>query len=72
MIFSEDEFLEWKQNPVTVEFFRLLKTKREEFKENLIADVYEDEGFVKGKASAMLELIEMKWSDLQEGIYGQQ
>lgn len=70
MIISEDEFHEWKQSPVTKEFFKLLSKQREEFKEQLICDLYENEEWVKGKASALLELIEMKYDDLQEGLHG--
>ena len=69
MIITKDEFLEWKQSDVTVELFNLLKKKREEIKENLVSDVYDNEEFVKGKALVMLELIEMKYEDMMEELY---
>jgi hypothetical protein len=72
MVLSEEEFQEWKQSPVTKEFFKLLRKQREEFKEQLILDLYENGEWVKGKASALLELIEMKYEDLQEGLHGKQ
>ena len=69
MILTEEEFLEWKTSPVTKEFFRLLLLKREEFKEDLILSVYENEETVKGKALVLQELMEMKYEDMSEEMY---
>jgi len=71
MIITKDEFLEWKDSDVTVEFFNLCLKKREEFKENLISDLYENEEFVKGKAAVLRELLDMKYEDMMEELYEQ-
>lgn len=66
MVLQESEWLEWKQLDVTKEFFKALKKKREEFKENLANDVYENDSLVKGKAMALLEILEMTFVHLEE------
>lgn len=66
MVLTEEEFLDWKQNDVTIAFFKALKNHREFLKENLIRGSYENEEFVKGKGSALLEITEMKHNEVME------
>lgn len=70
MILTEEEFLEWKEHPVTKEFFKVLTLTRENLKENLIRDLYDNDEFVKGKATALLELLEMTFNEIKEVTYG--
>ncbi len=65
---QEQEFLEWKQNNVTVLFFASLKNAREMWKEGLIKDNYDNEDFVKGKAQAFQDAIEMTYQEMMETI----
>jgi hypothetical protein len=71
MLIVEKEFLEWKQSDVTQQFFKALKSTRESLKENLIRGNYENEDFVKGKASAFFDLIEMSYEDFKEAVDGE-
>lgn len=66
MVITESEFLEWKQNDVTRQFMSNLKTVREKLKENLILGVYDNPKFVRGKATAVQEIVEMDYKEFQE------
>jgi len=63
---TRQEYEEWRQHPVTLFILTSLEKKREELKENLVLDNYENEDFVKGKASAILEILEMQYTDVME------
>lgn len=71
MLIQEPEWLEWKQNDVTQQFFKALKKTREYLKENLIRGNFENEDYVKGKAATLQDLLEMSVQDLQEIINGE-
>lgn len=66
MLLTEEEFLHWKEDDVTREFFKGLRKVREDMKEKLILGLYDNPEFVVGKASALQELIEMKYDEFQE------
>ena len=63
---TEEEYLRWKDDDTTKSFFSGLVNVREKMKENLILGIYDNPEFVCGKASALQELIEMKYDDFQE------
>lgn len=66
MLIAEREYLEWKQTEVTQALIKALKKAREGLKEGLIRSNYDNEEFVKGKAQAYQDLIEMNYRELQE------
>lgn len=66
MVLTEEEFLHWKEDEVTVEFFKKLKLVREEMKETMILGLYDNPEFVVGKAMALQELLEMGYNEFQE------
>ncbi len=66
MVVTEEEFLEWKQMSFTKQFFSNLKQKREELKEHVVQNAYENDEFAKGKIMALLELIEMDYPQFME------
>ena len=66
MLVTEEEFLNWKEDIVTKEFFSKISSKREQIKEDLVHQLYENPDFACGKAMAFLDLLEMKYADLVE------
>lgn len=66
MVLTESEFLEWKQNDVTKQFMNNLKIIREKLKENLVLDIYDNPKFVRGKATAVQEILEMDYNEFME------
>lgn len=71
MLVIEEEWLSWKQHPVTEEYFKMLVKERERVKENLVMGAYEDVGKAQGVAQALLDLKEMKYADFREASYGE-
>lgn len=69
MVLTEEEFLEWKRQDVTKEFFKALKNHREVMKEDHISGLYENPEFAQGKAAILKELIEMNYSEMQEILH---
>jgi hypothetical protein len=65
---SNEEWHTWKYSDTGKVFFSLLRKKREEMKENLINNKYEDEEFVKGKAMVLYELLNLDYESLLEEI----
>lgn len=63
---SEEEFLRWKEDEVTIRFFEGLRKIRETMKEHMILGLYDNPEFVQGKAQAVQELIEMKYNEFME------
>ena len=68
---AQEQWHNWKHDEVTEVLFTLLKRKREEMKENLILDRYENESVVKGKALMIQELLELDYETLIEEIRGE-
>lgn len=66
MVLTEDEYLHWKEDEVTKAFFKGLVKTREAMKEDMILGLYDNPEFVVGKASALQELIEMKYDEFME------
>ena len=64
-----EEYGSWKQSDTTIALFKLLTKKREEFKENLILNRYENEDIVKGKAMMILELLSLDYETLNEELH---
>lgn len=63
---TEEDFLRWKEDEVTIQFFAGLKQVRESMKENLILGLYDNSEFVQGKACALQELLEMHYNEFME------
>lgn len=63
---TEEEFLRWKEDEVTVLFFKMLHLTRETMKEHMILGIYDNPEFVHGKAQAIQELLEMKYNEFME------
>ena len=63
---TPEEFIDWKQHPVTESFFKALNNKREELKENIVCSLYENEEFVKGKIMFIKEMQEMTYEEFME------
>ena len=68
MVITEAEFQNWKEDVVTRSLMVALRRTREELKEDVILGVYENSDFVRGKATCLQELLEMKYEDLQEAM----
>lgn len=66
IVVQENEYQEWKQIETTQLFFKSLFKVREHLKENLIRGSYENEEFVKGKAGALQDLLDMTYEELME------
>ena len=66
MTFTEDEFLEWKEHDVTKAFFAKVFAKREQIKEDLIHQLYENPEFACGKAMLAEELLAMDYETFSE------
>lgn len=63
---TEEEFLRWKEDEVTLRFFYGLNRIRETMKEQMILGLYDNPEFVQGKAQALQELLEMKYDEFME------
>ena len=72
MIYTKDEWDDWKQHPVTKEFFRMLAKERESVKENLVLGIYEEDERARGIAKCLLDVIEMTYDDFREIAYDKQ
>ena len=66
MVTTEQEFLEWKENSTTKEFFKGLRKERERIKENVVRSSYDNEERVKGIAQGLQDLIEMDYNNFKE------
>lgn len=69
MVVTEEEWTEWKQHPMTSEFFKALKKEREKIKEQLVLGLFEEEFLAKGIARCLQDLQEMKYDDFKEIVY---
>jgi hypothetical protein len=66
MVVTEDEFLRWKEDEITKQFFKCLAMSRETMKENMILGLYETPEIVVGKGIVLKELLDMKYEEFQE------
>ena len=71
MVVTEEEWLDWKQNPVTEEYFRMLVKERERIKENLVLGTYDEVSKAQGVAQALQNLKDMKYDEFREASYGE-
>ena len=71
MVVTEGEWLEWKQHPVTEEYFKMLVKERERLKEHVIIGAYEDVSKAYGMAMTLQHLKEMKYDEFREASYGE-
>jgi len=63
---SSDSFEEWKHHPVTKRLMKTLSDDREQMKEGLINNAFEDESEVKGRCRAIAVLLNLEYEDLFE------
>lgn len=66
MVITEDEFLHWKEDEITKQFFKCLAISRETMKENMILGLYDNPEVVVGKGIVLKELLEMNYNEFQE------
>lgn len=66
MTFTESEFLEWKENDVTKAFFKKVLGMREQIKEDLVHQLYDNPEFACGKAQLAEDLLEMNYEVFSE------
>ena len=66
MVTTEQEFLEWKENSTTQEFFKGLRKERERIKEHVVRSSYDNEEKAKGIAQGLQDLVDMKYDDFKE------
>lgn len=66
MVVTEDEFLRWKEDEITKQFFKCLAMSRETMKENMILGLYDNPEIVVGKGIVLKELLDMKYDEFQE------
>lgn len=71
MLVIEQEWLEWKEHPVTKEFFNMCIKERDTIKEELVLGLYKErEDVAQGIAKCLLDLKEIQYSDFREVNYG--
>lgn len=70
MLVVQEEWLEWKQHPTTIEFFKSLDREREHIKEQLVLGLFEEDEKARGIAKCLLDLQEMKYEEWREVAYG--
>lgn len=63
---TEQEFQDWKQNPVTEKLMYILTKEREEMKEGLVYGTYDEEHEVKGRCRAIANIVNIEYGDLYE------
>ena len=63
---TEQEFLEWKENSTTREFFKGLRKEREKIKEHVVNSAYDNEDQAKGMAKNIQLLLDMNYEDFKE------
>lgn len=66
---TQQDFQEWKEHLVTKAFFQALTNNREELKESLVRGVYAGtEQEVQGRCAVVLNILNMTYEDLIEGL----
>ena len=64
---TEAEFKEWKTHPVTERVFKLLGKEREEMKEGLVYDSYDNPEDVKGRCRAIAIFLSITYEEIMSG-----
>ena len=67
MTITQQEFLDWVENPVTKELKKALHNDREYMKEQLVRGNASDEMEIRGRCNAILSLLNLTYEDLAEG-----
>ena len=65
-VVTKEGFEEWKHHPITKKLMKLLVQEREEMKEGLINNSYEDESDVKGRCRAIGLLVNITYEGLHD------
>jgi hypothetical protein len=68
ILITEAEFSAWKELEETKVFFGKLKAMREQIKEDLIHQLYDNPEFACGKAALAEDLLGMKYEDFVEKV----
>lgn len=63
IVVTEQEYKEWKENPVTKAFMKALDNDREWLKEVLLAGT-EDDNNIRGRAAAITAILSMTYEEL--------
>ena len=66
MVILENEWTEWKEHPITVEFFKTLNNGREILKEMLAFGNVENVEYIQGKLRGFYDIKEMKYEEFME------
>jgi hypothetical protein len=68
MVLTQEEFLDWLENPVTKALKKSLTKEREYLKESWCRGNLENEEEVKGRCNAVLAILNITYEDLVEGV----
>jgi len=63
---TQESFEEWKHHPVTKRLMKMLTSDRENMKEGLVNNSFEDEQEIKGRCRAIAILLNIEYEDLFE------
>lgn len=69
---TKEQFLAWKHDPVTELLLQRIAQEREDMKEGIVNDAYENPEEVKGRCRAIAMLLEMDYHDLVPSNFVQQ
>jgi hypothetical protein len=61
---TRDTFDDWISHPVTSRIFDILRDDREEMKEGLVNNIFDNEDEVKGRCRAIALLLNLSYEDL--------
>ena len=64
MVITEEMFEEWRGHPVTIRVMNMLEKEREEMKEGLIYDAYDNSEEVKGRCRVLAILLTLEYKDV--------
>ncbi|CAB4217152.1 hypothetical protein UFOVP1590_30 [uncultured Caudovirales phage] len=67
IVVTEEAFEEWRHHPVTQRLFKILGREREEMKEGLVYDSYDNPENVKGRCQAIAILLGVDYKELMDG-----
>lgn len=63
---TKPDFEEWEHNPCTLKFMQKLREEREQMKEGLVNDVYENPDVVKGMCKSIALILSLEYEDLHD------